>query len=202
MSYLLERPYWFAVFAALILLTLFVCIKAGQASSKRYKANEAIMKKLKEENILRNEFAVLTDSLIEKSEPAKLFKGVALNLQKRVSDADDMNTEFEKLAQEQKEIYALSFVVEDGGEKLSEFFKTNGQPVTGIACDAFKKLFDGRASEIFESEYRSFDDNNEDASVIPEEIEKNDSEFARLVSENEICEAAGIFIKNNAEKFI
>ena len=202
MQYLIERPYWFVVFGVLILLTLFVCIKAGQASSKRYKANEAVMKKLKEENILRNEFAVLTASLIEKSEPAKLFKGIALNLQKKVSDADDMNSEFEKLNQEQKEIYALSFVVEDGGEKLSEFFKTNGQPVTNIARDAFKKLFDGKAAEIFENEYCSFDENNEEASVIPEETEKNDSEFAQLVSENEICEAAGNFIKNNAEKFI
>lgn len=202
MQYLIERPYWFVIFGALILLTLFMCIKAGQASSKRYKANEAVMKKLKAENILRNEFAVLTESLIEKSEPAKLFKGVALNLQKNVSDADDMNSEFEKLTQEQKEIYALSFVIEDGGKKLSEFFKTNGQPVTDIACDAFKKLFNGRPAEIFENEYHSFDESNEEVSVIPEEIEKNDSEFAQLVSENKICEIAGVFIQNHAEKFI
>ena len=48
MQYLIERPYWFAIFGALILITLFVCVKAGKASAKRYKANEAIMKKLKE----------------------------------------------------------------------------------------------------------------------------------------------------------
>lgn len=202
MQYLIERPYWFVIFGVLILITLFVCIKAGQASSKRYKANEAIMKKLKEENILRNEFAVLTDSLIEKSEPAKLFKGVALNLQKRVSDAADMNTEFEKLTQEQKEIYALSFVAEDGSEKLSEFFKTNGQPVTGIALEAFKRIFDGSAVEIFEREYNSFDENNEDTSVIPEEIQKSDEEFAQLIFSDTICDTAGKFIKENSEKFI
>lgn len=202
MQYLIERPYWFVIFGVLIIITLFVCIKAGQASSKRYKANEAIMKKLNEENILRNEFAVLTDSLIEKSEPAKLFKGVALNLQKRVSDAADMNSEFEKLTQEQKEIYALSFVIEDGNDKLSGFFKANGQPVTDIALDAFKKLFDGKAAEIFESEYNSFDENNEDSSVIPEQIEKSDAEFASLISADAICNAAGKFIKENAEKFM
>ncbi len=202
MQYLIERPYWFVIFGALILITLFVCIKAGQASSKRYKANEKIMKKLKEENTLRNEFAILTESLVEKSEPARLFKGIALNLQKKISDAADMNSEFDNLTQEQKEIYSLSFVIEDGSENLSNFFRTNGQPVTGNALAAFKKLFDGRAAEIFERLYNSFDENNEEASVIPEEIKKLDSEFSERVTADEISEKAGNYIKENKEKHI
>ena len=85
-----------AILAVLIVITLFVCVKAGQASARRGKSNEAILKKLKEENELRNEFSLLTESLIKKSEPARLFKGVALNLQKKISDAVDMNAEFAK----------------------------------------------------------------------------------------------------------
>lgn len=202
MAYMLENPYWLVILAVLIIVTIFVCIKAGAASSKRYKANEAVMKKLKEENLLRNEFAVLTPSLIETAESAKLFKGIALNLQKKISDASDMNSEFEKLTQEQKEIYALSFVVEDGCEKLSEFFKANGQPLTSIALSAFNRLFDGRACEIFKSEYDAYDSDNETASLIPAEIEKNNSEFAQLMTAEAICNAAGNFIKENIEKFI
>lgn len=202
MQFLIERPYWFVIFGVLILITLFVCIKAGQASSRRYKANEAIMKKLREENVLRNEFSVLTDTLIENSEAAKLFKGVALNLQKKISDAADMRAEFETLSQEKKEIYSLSFVAEDGAEKLSEFFRANGQPVTGNAFSVFKKLFGGKAVEIFEKEYNAFDEDNEEASVIPEEIEKLDSEFSQLVSADDICEKAGNFIKENKSIFI
>jgi hypothetical protein len=202
MQFLIERPYWFVIFGVLILITLFVCIKAGQASSKRYKANEAIMKKLKEENILRNEFTVLTDTLVDNSDSAKLFKGVALNLQKKISDAEDMTAEFETLSQEKKEIYSLSFVVEDGSEKLSEFFRANGQPVTENALLVFKKLFDGKAAEIFENEYNAFDEDNEDASVIPKEIEKLDSEFFQLISANDICEKAGNFIKENKDIFM
>lgn len=202
MAYMLENPYWIVIIIALIILTIFVCIKAGAASSKRYKANEAIMKKLKEENILRNEFAVLTDTLIHNSEPSKLFKGVALNLQKKISDSVNMNAEFGKLNDEQKSIYALSYVIEDGSENLSNFFKANGQPLTGSALTAFKNLFSGKAAEIFEYEYNAFDENNEDASVIPEEIKKNDTDFVLLVSAETICETAGKFIKENAEKFI
>ncbi|MEE1011606.1 MAG: hypothetical protein U0L11_06180 [Acutalibacteraceae bacterium] len=202
MQYLIERPYWFVIFGALILITAFVCFKAAQASSKRYKKNEAIMNKLKEENILRNEFAVLTQTLIENAETTRLFKGVALNLQKKISDTPDMRSEFDKFTAEQKEIYAISFVIEDGEEKLSGFFRANGQPVTGCAYSLFKKIFSGKAAEIFEKEYNAFDEDNEETSLIPEEIKKYDAEFSQLVTADEIRRNAGNFIKENKEKFI
>ncbi len=202
LQYYSERPYLFLIFAVLIALTVFVCIMAGRASSKRYKANEKIMKKLKEENELRNEFAVLTETLAEKSEPEKLFKGVALNLQKRVSDAEDMIAEFNSLTCEQREIYALSVAAEDGSEKLSDFFRASVQPLTGAALDAVKHIFGGKAAEIFESEFNSFDPDNETASVIPAEIEKKDAEFASILPENDLCRKAGMFIKENFDRFI
>ncbi len=201
-QYFLERPYLILLMAALIILTLFVCVKAGQASSRRSKEVEKIMKKLKEENRLRNEFAVLTDSLIKNSEPERLFKGVALNLQKQVSDAEDMNSEFDKLNDEQKNIYALSIVVEDGSEKLSEFFRANGQPLTEVALSAFREIFEGRAAEIFETEYKMFDSDNEDVSFSAEEAEKLDAEFAGLLSANDISAAVSRIISENPEKFI
>lgn len=202
MEYLMERPYWFAIFGVLLIITVFVCFKAAQASSRRFKKNEAIMNKLKEENTLRNEFAVLTDTLIENSDASRLFNGVALNLQKKISDEPDMRSEFDKFTSEQKEIYAVSFVTEDGAEKLSGFFRANGQPVTGCACSLFKKIFDGKAAEIFEKEYNAFDEDNEETSLIPEEIKKYDAEFSQLVTADEIRKNAGNFIKENKEKFI
>lgn len=201
-AYFLERPYLIAILVALVILTLFVCIKAGQASARRGKANEAVIKKLREENELRNEFSLLTDAKIKNAESSRLFKGVALNLQKKISDASDMEAEFDALCEEGKMIYALSFVVEDGSEKLSEFFRINGKPVTVYALSAVKKLFDGRVCEIFESEYNSFDPDNEEASVIPEKIEKLDGEFASLIGADEICTAGGEFIAENGKKFM
>lgn len=201
-SYFLERPYLIVIMAALVVLTLFVCVKAGQASARRGKANEAIIKKLKEENELRNEFALLTESKVKNADSVRLFKGVALNLQKKISDAEDMNAEFDRLNEEQKQVYALSFIVEDGGEKLSEFFRINGKPVTNIALDAVKVIFDGRICEIFETEYNSFDPDNEEASVIPEEIAKLDEEFVSLADADTVCAAGGRFIAENFEKFI
>ncbi len=201
-QYFLERPYLILIMLAMIALTLFVCIKAGQASSKRSRINEELIKKLKEENGLRSEFAILTPSLAKNAQPERLFKGVALNLQKRVSDAHDMTSEFEKLSQEQRKIYALSIVLEDGGEKLSDFFRANGQPLTGEAVNAVESLFGEGANEIFESEYKAFDSENEDVSFVEEEINDLDKKFSALVSEKTLCEKAGGFIKENIDKFI
>ena len=151
---------------------------------------------------MRNEFSVLTESSIKKADPSRLFKGVALNLQKRVSDADNMEKEFEKLTQEQKEIYALSFVVEDGSEKLSDFFRINGKPVTALAFDAVKRLFDENVYDVFEAEYNAFDSDNESVSFIQENITKADEKFLSVVDEKTVCAAGGRFIAENFEKFM
>ena len=201
-QYFLERPYLILIMLAVILLTLFVCVKAGQASAKRSKANEAIIKKLKEENELRHEFAVLTEKTVANADEARLFKGVALNLQKKISDANDMEAEFDALNEAQRDIYALSFVVEDGETALSNFFRTNGQPLTGASLNAVRKLFDGEVSDIFEKEYNAFDSENEKVSMIPDEISALDKNFSETVSADEICRVAGLYIKENINYFI
>lgn len=201
-QYFFERPYLIVILVAVILLTLFVCVKAGQASAKRSKANEAIIKKLKEENALRNEFAVLTEKLVETADATRLFKGVALNLQKKISDADDMIAEFNALNEEQRDVYALSFVVEDGGNALSDFFRANGQPLTGASLKAVKKFFSENICYIFEKEYNAFDSDNEEVSMIPEEIAALDKEFSRIISSDVICRVAGKYIKENINMFM
>ena len=172
-----------------------------QRKSARLTA-DAFPKKLKEENLLRNEFSILTESLAAKAQTDRLFKGVALNLQKRISDAADMNAEFDSLTQEQREIYGLSFVIEDGGEALSAFFRTNGQPLTGAAYSAMERIIGGRAFEIFDAEYKAFDPENEEASYEPEKTAVLDGEFLDVISENELCTKAGNYIKANVEKFL
>ena len=201
-QYFIDHPVWIFVLTAVTLLTIFVCIKAAQASSKRYAANEKTMKKIKEENELCNEFAILTESLIDSAEADRLFKGVALNLQKRVADKEDIMAEFNALTQEQKEIYALYTVVDDGEKRLSAFFENCGKPLTDVAFDAIKRLLEGEAVEAFKKEYDAFDGDNETVSFIPDEIKKLDASFSELAPVDEISKKAGVFIKSVPEKFI
>jgi hypothetical protein len=201
-QYFIDHPVWIFVLAAVTLLTIFVCIKAAQASSKRYAANEKTIKKIKEENELCNEFAILTESLIASAEADRLFKGVALNLQKRVADKEDIMAEFEALTQEQKEIYALYTVIDDGEKRLSAFFENCGKPLTDVAFNAVERLLDGEAVDVFKKEFDAFDGDNETVSFIPEEIKKLDESFGELAPIDGICKKAGAFIKSAPEKFI
>ncbi len=201
-AYFLERPYLIVIFIVLIVFTLWVCLKAGQASSRRHAVMEKNMNKLKEEKELRNEFAVLTPSLVQSADPERLFKGTALNLQKRVADKTDMNAEFETLTAEQKGVYSLALVVEDGAERLSAFFEANGQPVTGEAKALLEKIADKKVFDIFEKEYLAFDKDDETTSFIPEEIKTLDKEFSELDPYTLICSEAGKFIAKNIDKFI
>lgn len=201
-QYFLDHPIWIAVLAALILLTAFVCFKAAQASARRGAANEKTIKKIKEENELCNEFAILTKDLIASAEPYRLFKGVALNLQKQVADKADIMAEFNSLTDEQKEIYALYSVIDDGEVRLSGFFENCGKPLTDYAFSAINRLLDGEAVEVFKKELDAFDGDNETVSFIPEEIKKLDESFKSLAPIEKICVKAGEFIKSVPEKFI
>ena len=202
LQFYLEHPYFIALIAALVIFALWVCCKAAKAGSRRNAANEKTIKKIKEENELTNEFAILTESSILSADPERLFKGIALNLQKRVSEKDDILDEYNSLTDEQKEIYALYSVIDDGSEELSLFFSASTKPLTTDAFGAFKHLYEGRAVEIFEKELLAYDSDNESISFIPEEIEKLDKEFKELAPADEICKKAGEFIKTCPDKFI
>lgn len=201
-QYFLDHPYFIAIFFAVLAFTIWLCWKATVASKKRYGANAKLMAKIKEENELMYEFAVLTESLIASAQPEKLFKGTALNLQKRVAKKADLMAEFNALSEEQKEIYALYSVIDDGAMALSDFFRNSTHPLTDYAKSAVKNILDSKAAAVFSKEFNAFDDDNESVSVIPAEISRLDSEFASLAPVSEICEKAGRYIKENAEKFI
>lgn len=200
-EYFASHPFVVAILVALALLTAFVCVKAAKASSKRHAENEKIINKLKEDNRLRNKFAVLTTQLIAESEPTELFKGVALNLDKQVSDAEDMEQTFAALNPEQRDIYALCYVAEDGRERLSDFFAANGSPLTDAAAEAIKKLLPA-AAEPFGKELLAYDGDDETTSLVQSDIEKWNSEFAAAIAESPIEQVGGAYIAANADKFI
>ena len=188
-EYFASHPYVVAILVALALLTAFVCVKAAQASAKRHAENEKIINKLKEDNRLRNKFAVLTRQLIDSSEPTELFKGVALNLDRQISDAEDMAQAFAALNQEQREISALCYIA------------ANGSPLTDTAREAGKKLLPA-AAEPFGIEFLAFDGNDETTSFVQSDIEQCELDFAAVIAASPIEQAGGAYIAANADKFI
>lgn len=201
-EYFKNNPLIGAGLLLLFIIVLIVWAKVLKDRKAHDAENEALLNRLKEENKLRNEFAILTEKLIAESDETRLFRGVSLGLQKRISDAADMTAEFEKIGEFNRAVYALSFVVEDGGEKLSGFFSANGSPLTDEAKNAAEKLFPREAFEIFSKEFAIYDPDDETGSFIESEIAKLDEAFSKVISADDIMKLGGKFIKDNYGKFV
>lgn len=187
---------------ALAILALFVLVKAGRAFSKRSAENNRIIAKLEADTKLRKEFENLTPELAKSAQSERLFKGVALNLCRRIEKSENILDEFNSLNDCQKEIYSLYFVFEDGGKTLSEFFKINGKPLTEYALSIVKKIYSAELSSVFESEYDAYDSDNETASLIAEKIAKEDAQFKKLTENTDIFVPAAEYIISNINAFI
>jgi len=201
LEYFRENPLVGAGIAVLFIAVVILWIKVLKDRGVHNAENEAILNRLKEENKLRNDFKLLTNELANSADEVSLFRGVSLNLQKRISDSVDMENEFALLSDEQRMIYALSFVVEDGGEKLSGFFTENGKPLTVEAKKAVEAMLTVDAAEIFDKEYLAYDPDDETTSLIADEIAGLDKSFAEIVSAENIMQCGGSFIRRNIEKF-
>lgn len=202
LEYYSQHPYYLALIIVLALITVVVCIKAVSVSVRRGRENQKIIDKLKEERRLLNDYSIVTETLINNSEPSELFKGVAVNLQKKVADQTDMASEFEKLNTEQKYIYSLYTFFDDINEGLSCFFERNTHPLTDVVREAIPNVLGNDLIKLYNSEYNAYDEDNESVSLIKSEIEDINKEAALLFDYNAACISAGEYIKNNKEKFI
>lgn len=202
LEYYSQHPLYAVLLVALIIVTAFVCVKAAKASARRSRETNKIMNKLKEENKLRNDYAILTNELISSADSVELFKGVAVNLQKRVADKTDMAAEFDSLTKGQKYIYSLYTFLEDSEKEMSNFFKMNTKPLTSTAKEAVGTIVGGEFAAAFNLEYNAYDEDNEKVSVVPEEIEEANKKTAPFIANGTVANLAGEYIKNHPDEFL
>lgn len=195
--------YWYfsLVFVVVTILTVFVWYKAAKASARTRREREKTVEKLKYENTVRAFFKELTAEKAEAAPAKELVDGAALNIQLKLEKAADINSAFERLPAAQKHIYAIYYVLTDGAEKLSEFFRMNGKPLTPAALEAAETVWGGKAAELFEKEYAAFDEDNEDVSLVNSEIEALDKSFSEDIGQNDLYAAAADYIKKYLDDF-
>ncbi len=200
-EYYRQHIYFLFILLVLLVLAVWMVSKALKSSSERRKANEAVMKKLEFDTALRKEFENLTPEKAQAAQPERLFKGVALGLCREIEKSADMLAVFNSFSESQKKIYALYFVFEDGGEKLSAFFKLNGKPLTEYAKLAVDKIYGGEIAGVFGKEYLAYDEDDETTSLIPADIEKYDESFSLLTAQKDVFRPAAEFIIENLNDF-
>jgi len=114
----------------------------------------------------------------------------------------DINRAYDLLKPEQKHIYAFYFLLEDSKERLSNFFAISDKPLTDDAGEAVALIMGSKAKELYSLECAAYDSENEEVSLIKEEVERIDGEFAKILKSLDVYEAAAKYIRENAAVFV
>jgi len=178
-----EFPTLYIVTAAAALLCLFLWVMAMRSSRKRNRARDALIASLEHEKALRAQFREVTQQQLIDTPPERLIEGLCSNIQMALERQPDMEAAYGALAQPRRLVYALGYVLQDGREALSEFFRRNGQPLTRAALEAAWCLVGGEYAEIFRREYDAYDQSNEQVSLVKGDIARDDARFAALALE-------------------
>lgn len=204
-EYISAHPLVGLALVLLIILTVFVWFKAIQSGKKRSAERERIIADLEKEKALRNEFRHVDETTFaEGKDDYRLVTGMCANVQMSIEKKTDMTAAFNELSEVKRFIYALGYIFEDGKVSLSNFFRSNGEPLLSTANEAVKSIIGGEYAELFTKAFSMFDENNEEVSVIESEVEKFDSEYKSMFEKDgkEIYKKAADYVRENKTEFI
>lgn len=195
--------YLYVLLFIFIIITIFVCIKAFGAASRHSKEVNALIAKAKRNKELRDAYKVLTAEIIANAPASTLFEGVALNMEAACQKAEDTNGFYERLSDGQKKVYAFYYLASEAKEYgLSAFFKESSRPLTSDAVSAAKEFLSSDIYAVINEMFACYDEENENASVIPETVNRLNDEFKALTKDVDLFTPAGNYIKNNAGEFL
>lgn len=204
-QYIAQHPWIGVVLVLLIALTVFVWCKAITSGKKRNEERERIIADLEREKALRNEFRNPDESTFsDDKDDYRLIIGMCANIQIKLEKAANMNEAFKELSDVKKNVYSLGYVFEDSKTKLSEYFRSNGEPLLSASKKAVDDVLGGDFADVFNREFIMLDENDETTSVDNELLSKYDGEFAELIEKNgaEIYKKAADYIRSNKAELI
>ena len=199
------RHFWYLylLLALLIVLTAFVFKKAVGAASRHSKEFNENLAKAKRAKELRDAYSDLTEEIIASAPADSLFEGTALRLEYICQKSEDTGNFYDSMTQGEKDVYALYYLISDAAEgNLSAFFKSSYRPLTSDAVSAAEKILDSQTCKVIRMMFDRYDENNEELSVIPHEIDRLNGEFRDLTAGKNLFETGGEYIKANPKEFI
>lgn len=204
-EYIAQHPLVGVGLAALIVLTAFVWCKAIASSKKREAEKKKIIAELEKEKALRNEFRTVNeDTFLPEKDDYRLIIGMCANVQMSIEKAEDINAAFSQLSSAKKNIYCLGYVFEDSKKSLSNFFRSNGEPLLSAAKNAVDEVLGEDFAKIFGSEFIMLDENDETTSVNEERLAELDGEFEKLMTADgeKIYALAADYIRSTKDEFL
>ncbi|MBQ8574753.1 MAG: hypothetical protein IJ447_01740 [Clostridia bacterium] len=205
LEYISQHPIAGVALVLLAVLTFFVCVKALLSGKKRNEEREKIIADIEKEKALRKEFKYVdATTFAEGKDDYRLITGMCAHIQQLIEKKEDMTAAFLLLSQAKKYVYALGYVFEDSRNGLSDFFRSNGEPLLSTANQAVSEIIGGQFAEIFAKEFVMLDENDETTSVDNEALKRMDEDFKTLMDENgnKIYACVADFIRLNKNDFI
>lgn len=199
----MDNFYLWIILALAVVLLVFMWHKASKTSKEHYRRQEELKQQLIHQAELKRDFEELTKEKIENTPDEKLLEGAAASVQFHLERHIDMEERFNQLPLSCKYVYTLEYLIEDTKDGLYEFFKKNGEPLTGLVSPAADEVFKNKKlTEIIKQEYNMSDDNNEEVSVDGDEISRLDGEFAQIIKTVDVCGLSAKYIREHSEDFL
>lgn len=199
----MDNFYLWILLALAVVLLIFMCRKASKTSKEHYRRQEKLKQQLIHQAELKRDFEELTKEKIENTPDEKLLEGAAASIQFHLERHIDMEERFGELPLSCKYVYTLQYLIEDTKDGLYEFFKKNGEPLTGLVSQAADEVFQNKKlTEIIKQEYNMSDDNNEEVSVDADEISRLDKEFAEIIKVTDVSGLSAKYIREHSEDFL
>ena len=204
-EYISQHWYVGVILVVLIILTVFAWIKAISASKKHNDERDRIIAQLDREKELRGEFRHIDETTFaEGKDNYRLIIGMCAFVQMKIEKIPDMTHAFNELSEIYRFVYALGYVFEDSEKKLSEFFRSNGEPLLSSARQAVDSVIGGDFVVIFDEESTMLDDNDETTSVDNNRLAVLDENYKAFMAEHgeEIYKTVAEYIRANKSEFI
>ena len=198
-----DYPFFYIIILAVAVLCILLWSKAMRAARRRRGEKEALIAELEHEKALRTQFRQVTQQQLIDIPPTRLVEGLCCSVQMWLEKQEDMQAAYDALPEPRRLVYALGYVIQDGREELSEFFRKNGPPLTYAALEAAWRLVGGEYAQLFQREYDAFDKSNEKVSLAKGDIAAADARFHALAQERgeELYAEAKEYILANSDKF-
>ena len=161
----------------LIVLLVWASIRAAAAVRRRNEKMERERKTLERMKRLAQTYGDATPQQLKDADPAEAVEGVAAALQRRIEREPDLIAAFSAAPRWQQQCYALQYLLEDGAEKPSAFYRKNGNPITGIATELVCAAMPQTAKDL-RALYAMLDDDNDRVSVDRERIAQADASLS------------------------
>lgn len=193
------RDFWYmwVVLLVLIIVTVFVCIKASKAVKRKNEIMAKQQKELKRYSELVEKYESLTPEKAENADSTELAEGVMCVLQKQIEKSENPDTEYENAEKWRREVYALYWFDDDVTmDSLSGFFRCNGGPLPKEAVNGIESIGYDKIKSVVGQMYAMCDDKNENVSFDKNRIAELDEKFRNIYNSEEFFEKVKLYILN------